>query len=90
MASLSPSKYEPLLKGPLSCFHCNSEKKNIPTLKEHLQEEWEKQRTRIETRKKRKLESGERQKQHNSSDLTNTPETGGTSPVHKKTKTDTS
>ncbi|EKM76481.1 hypothetical protein AGABI1DRAFT_122637 [Agaricus bisporus var. burnettii JB137-S8] len=49
------SKYEPLLKVPLSCFHCHSEQKNIPTLKKHLQDEWFRLQSQNE-RKKRKLE----------------------------------
>ncbi|PFH54409.1 hypothetical protein AMATHDRAFT_72895 [Amanita thiersii Skay4041] len=41
----SPS-YEKLLKTPLSCFHCGKETSNIPTLKRHLQEEWDMKATR--------------------------------------------
>jgi len=40
--ALKPSKYEPILKEPLICFHCHSEMKNIPVLKKHLEEEWDK------------------------------------------------
>lgn len=40
--ALKPSKYEPILKEPLICFHCQSEIKNIPVLKKHLEEEWDK------------------------------------------------
>ncbi|KAJ3573956.1 hypothetical protein NP233_g2081 [Leucocoprinus birnbaumii] len=61
MAKLSPSKYEPLLKDPLICFHCGTEKKNMPTLKAHLQEEWEKLKKRAEVHKKRKLAADELQ-----------------------------
>ncbi|KAF9532911.1 hypothetical protein CPB83DRAFT_806534 [Crepidotus variabilis] len=39
---LKPSNYEPVLKEALVCFHCNREIKNVPTLKDHLQEEWDK------------------------------------------------
>lgn len=39
---LKPNDYEPLLKDTLTCFSCNAEIKNMPTLKVHLQEEWEK------------------------------------------------
>lgn len=38
---LKPSTYEHILKEPLACFRCNTEMKNIPTLKAHLLEEWE-------------------------------------------------
>ncbi|KAF8959029.1 hypothetical protein BDZ97DRAFT_1839470 [Flammula alnicola] len=38
---LKPSNYEPILKESLSCFHCDTEMKNMPSLKTHLQEEWD-------------------------------------------------
>ncbi|KAF8921356.1 HIT-like domain-containing protein, partial [Mucidula mucida] len=34
-------QYEAILKEPLSCFHCRAEQKNMPTLKAHLQEEFD-------------------------------------------------
>ncbi|KAF8636729.1 hypothetical protein AX17_003532 [Amanita inopinata Kibby_2008] len=37
----SVAVYEKLLKEPLSCFRCNKMIKNMPTLRQHLQEEWE-------------------------------------------------
>lgn len=42
MAQLSPKPYEDLLKRDLACWKCESSMKNIPTLKQHLQEEWDK------------------------------------------------
>ena len=42
MAKLKASEYEPILKEDLSCFWCHSHQKNMPTLKAHLQEEWNK------------------------------------------------
>ncbi|KAF9005593.1 hypothetical protein BDQ17DRAFT_1353434 [Cyathus striatus] len=39
---LIPSTFEPLLKEDLSCFHCGCRMKNMPSLKVHLQTEWEK------------------------------------------------
>ncbi|KAF8163247.1 HIT-like domain-containing protein [Crassisporium funariophilum] len=54
-----PSKYEPMLKEGLACFHCNAEMKNMPTLKVHLQEEWDKleRRGRQSAQRKRKVEA---------------------------------
>lgn len=43
MTELNSKKYEDLLKEPLSCFKCGASMKNMPTLKEHLQAEWDKQ-----------------------------------------------
>ncbi|CAL1704540.1 unnamed protein product [Somion occarium] len=42
MSELKKSKYEPLLKENLTCFRCDAMFKNIPTLKSHLEEEWNK------------------------------------------------
>jgi len=42
MAKLKASEYEPILKEDLSCFRCHSHQKNMPTLKAHLQEDWNK------------------------------------------------
>jgi aprataxin len=41
-AALKEKDYEPMLKEDLSCFHCERMFKNIPTLKAHLQEEFDK------------------------------------------------
>jgi C2HE / C2H2 / C2HC zinc-binding finger len=56
--TLKPTKYEPILKEPLACFRCNAEMKNIPLLKKHLEEEWDKleRRGREGAARKRKAE----------------------------------
>lgn len=46
MAELKPSKYEPILKEDLVCFRCDQPQKNMPTLKAHLQTEWDNLRKR--------------------------------------------
>ncbi|KAL0579953.1 aprataxin-like protein [Marasmius crinis-equi] len=58
MATLDAKKYEALLKEDLSCFHCGKTMKNIPTLKEHLQQEWDAQaaQQKAKEERKRKLE----------------------------------
>jgi len=57
--AFKPLKYEPILKEPLACFHCNVEMKNIPLLKKHLEEEWHKleRRGTENAARKRKLEA---------------------------------
>ncbi|KAK2466969.1 hypothetical protein APHAL10511_001227 [Amanita phalloides] len=37
----SQTMYDKMLKEPLSCFRCGQPMKNMPILKQHLQEEWE-------------------------------------------------
>jgi len=62
MSALKPAQYEPLLKEPLSCWRCSAEFKNMPTMKAHLQEEWDKEGEREKTKhagKKRRRRSGE-------------------------------
>lgn len=61
---LAPDLYEPLLKKPLTCFRCDKEMKNIPTLKEHLEEEWDKLASRAT-----KATTGKRKLQDDKSDL---------------------
>ncbi|KAI0316693.1 HIT-like domain-containing protein [Amylostereum chailletii] len=51
-SQLKKSQYEPLLKEDLVCLHCESPMKNMPTLKAHLQEEWETQRRRLARKRK--------------------------------------
>lgn len=41
MSQLRKIGYEPLLKEDLACWKCGRAMKNMPTLKEHLQEEWD-------------------------------------------------
>ena len=57
--ALRPTNYEPILKEPLACFHCHAEMKNIPILKKHLKEEWDKleRRGRESAARKRKAEA---------------------------------
>jgi len=61
MAELKKSQYEPLLKEDLTCFRCGHTMKNIPTLKVHLQEEWDKGAAR----EKAKLERKRKREEHN-------------------------
>ena len=42
MARLDVKPHEALLKGDLECWTCRKTMKNIPTLKQHLQEEFDK------------------------------------------------
>ncbi len=42
MSKLDPKTYEGRLKESLECFQCEQILKNMPTLKEHLQKEWDK------------------------------------------------
>ncbi|KAF9480107.1 hypothetical protein BDN70DRAFT_877992 [Pholiota conissans] len=56
-----PSEYEAKLKEDLVCFRCYSEMKNIPTLKAHLQEEWNKLERTARASAKRKHEIEKRQ-----------------------------
>jgi aprataxin len=44
MSKLKKTAYEPLLKEALSCWRCDKAVKNMPAMKVHLQEEWEKER----------------------------------------------
>lgn len=60
---LDPKLYEPLLKKPLTCFRCGKELKNIPTLKEHLEGEWDKVASRAA-----KSATGKRKLQDDQSD----------------------
>lgn len=38
MTRLDEATYDKKLKETLSCFHCGDEFKNMPTLKDHLQQ----------------------------------------------------
>lgn len=62
MTELKKSQYEPLLKDDLVCWRCGHVFKNMPTLKAHLQEEWDQEakaeKTKLE--RKRKLEENPR------------------------------
>jgi len=56
MSALPVVRYEPLLKEDLKCWRCHATLKNIPSLKAHLQEEWDKEKRKATTQKKRKRE----------------------------------
>ena len=56
MAALKKSAYEALLKEDLVCWRCHSEFKNIPQLKAHLQEEWDKEANREKNKKRKRDE----------------------------------
>jgi aprataxin len=87
MAKLPRTQYEALLKEPLVCFHCKAEQKNMPTLKTHLQQEWERLKRSTEAHKKRKLELGQTQGSPPPSEPAGQ---GNTSPARKKSKGDKS
>jgi len=57
MSELKKSQYEPLLKDDLSCWRCGKDMKNMPTLKAHLQEEWDnlakKEKAKLDKKRKR-------------------------------------
>jgi len=52
-----------MLKENLTCFHCDAELKNMPTLKAHLQEEWHKLERQGHQSAKRKREHEETKSQ---------------------------
>jgi aprataxin len=56
MSALPVARYEQLLKKDLQCWRCHSTQKNLPTLKIHLQEEWDKEKRKSTVQKKRKRE----------------------------------
>lgn len=59
MSQLKQSQYEPLLKDQLACWRCGRAMKNIPTLKVHLQKEFDDEvaRSKLHLGKKRKQEA---------------------------------
>ncbi|KAJ3486610.1 hypothetical protein NLI96_g4134 [Meripilus lineatus] len=63
VSQLKKTEYEPYLKEDLSCFHCSESFKNMPKLKEHLQEEWNKmskrEKSKLERKRKRETEENE-------------------------------
>jgi len=54
MSKLEKSRYEPLLKDDLVCWRCGHVLKNMPALKVHLQEEWDKEANKERGRLERK------------------------------------
>ncbi|CAK5264575.1 unnamed protein product [Mycena citricolor] len=64
MSQLEPKRhYEPMLKEDLVCWRCDSVMKNMPTLKAHLQKEFEdlraREQARMERKRKRAIEDSE-------------------------------
>ncbi len=66
MSNFSSSTYEDILKEDLSCFKCRKEFRNMPQLKAHLEEEWQKEckseKERIERRRKFERQALERKR----------------------------
>ncbi|KDQ60763.1 hypothetical protein JAAARDRAFT_31735 [Jaapia argillacea MUCL 33604] len=63
MSKLEKSEYEPLLKEDLCCYRCNESMKNMPTLKSHLQEEWDNETKSAKTKlEKAKLVQNKRKR----------------------------
>ena len=54
MSNLAANPYELMLKEDLTCWHCNVGLKNMPVLKAHLQEEWDKQAKQEKSKKERR------------------------------------
>ncbi|KAJ3856987.1 HIT-like domain-containing protein [Lentinula lateritia] len=61
MVKLDQKAYEKLLKEDLVCWKCETPMKNIPTLKAHLQEEWNEVSKREKRRVERKRKQEEKQ-----------------------------
>jgi len=63
MSDLKESQYESLLKDDLACWRCGHVLKNMPTLKIHLQEDWDKEakaeKVKLERKRKRKESGGD-------------------------------
>ncbi|EGN95358.1 hypothetical protein SERLA73DRAFT_112794 [Serpula lacrymans var. lacrymans S7.3] len=57
VSQLKKSQYEPLLKGDFECWKCERVIANMPALKSHLQEEWDKEMQRETAKLKRKQKS---------------------------------
>ncbi|KAJ6502605.1 HIT-like domain-containing protein [Mycena sanguinolenta] len=60
MVKLDTKHYESMLKEDLSCWRCNAAMKNIPSLKAHLQEEWDTQAKREKAKIERKRKAEEK------------------------------
>jgi aprataxin len=65
MVNTQKASYEKKLKESLSCFHCGESMKNMPSLKEHLQKEWERlanqERLKFQRREKQRVEASSSQ-----------------------------
>ncbi|CCM02411.1 uncharacterized protein FIBRA_04509 [Fibroporia radiculosa] len=71
ISRLWPSQYDPMLKEPLVCWRCYKELKNIPTLKAHLQTEWDDEAKREKARVERKRKRDDEVNAENASGDTN-------------------
>ncbi|KAJ7740666.1 HIT-like domain-containing protein [Mycena maculata] len=60
MAKLDTKHYEAMLKTDLVCYRCNANMKNIPSLKAHLQEEWDVETRREKAKMERRREMEEK------------------------------
>ncbi|KAJ3908575.1 HIT-like domain-containing protein [Lentinula edodes] len=70
MVKLDQKSYEKLLKEDLVCWKCEAPMKNIPTLKAHLQEEWNEVSKREKRRAERKRKQEEKQLPETADDST--------------------
>ncbi|KAJ8520410.1 hypothetical protein ONZ45_g2767 [Pleurotus djamor] len=61
MAKLDKKTYETMLKEDLACWNCGSAQKNMPTLKTHLQEEFDTLSTREKAKAERKRKLAKRE-----------------------------
>ncbi|KAJ4480591.1 HIT-like domain-containing protein, partial [Lentinula edodes] len=84
MVKLDQKAYEKLLKEDLVCWKCEAPMKNIPTLKAHLQEEWNETSKREKRRAERKRKQEEKQLPETADDSTSEFER-----AEKKVKLDT-
>ncbi|KAJ3883724.1 HIT-like domain-containing protein [Lentinula edodes] len=70
MVKLDQKAYEKLLKEDLVCWKCEAPMKNMPTLKAHLQEEWNETSKREKRRAERKRKQEEKQLPETADDST--------------------
>ncbi len=61
MAKLDKHKYESLLKEDISCWRCGLSQKNMPTLKAHLQTEFDELTKKEKAKQARKRKFEEKQ-----------------------------
>jgi len=61
MSALPKTQYESILGSPLSCWRCGKAANNIPTLKQHLREEWDVVKERGKKRAKARGEKRKRE-----------------------------
>jgi len=88
MVKLEEKQYESLLKEDLACFHCNHVSKNMPQLKQHIEEEWNKLAERERTRADRKRKLEERKDRKKTEELAEGEEQEEEEVLAKKAKID--